>query len=272
LQNPSQHDLIMSATVDKALALLDYFTVARSQIGLSDLARLAKADKATVHRMLVVLSKHGFLEQEPQSKLYRLGAGLLRHARNREASFPTSSLVLDILQDLTDQTGETSHASLIAGGSLATIGLVASPKAIHVTLDAGESLPFHATASGIACMAFLPDEHVSAILKRRLASFTDTTPTSPDVLQKLIAQTRARGVAHSDQGYESDVFGIAAPIFGSHGVACGAVAVATPSHRVTRDVKQATTLSVMDAAVAITRRLGNEPPMSYRSMLNKIAA
>jgi IclR family transcriptional regulator, acetate operon repressor len=264
--------MIMSSTVDKALELLNHFTVARSQIGLSDLARLAKADKATVHRMLVVLAKHGFLEQEPRSKLYRLGAGVLRHARNREASFPTASLIQDILQELTQQTGETSHASMIAGGSLATIGLVSSAKPIHVRIEAGESLPFHATASGIACMAFLPDEQVNAILKKKLDSFTDATPNSPDILHKVIAQTRQRGFALADQIYESDVFGIAAPVFGAHGSAQGAVAVATPSHRMTREIKAATSHAVMDAAIAITRRLGHEPPHSFRTLLNKIAA
>jgi IclR family transcriptional regulator, acetate operon repressor len=262
----------MSSTVDKALELLNHFTVARSQIGLSELARLAHADKATVHRSLVVLAKHGFLEQEPQSKLYRLGAGFLRYARNREASFPTSSLVLDVLQSLTEQTGETSHASLIAGVSLATVGHVPSPKALHVKLDAGERLPFHATASGIACMAFMPEDQVNLILKRKLGAFTESTPTAPDDLRKIILQARQRGVAHSDQSYESDVYGIAAPVFGGHGTACGAVAVATPAHRMTRDVKQATSLAVMEAAIAITRRLGSEPPLSYHTILNKIAA
>jgi IclR family transcriptional regulator, acetate operon repressor len=270
-KNRSQHE-IMSATVDKALELFNHFTEARSQIGLSELARLAGADKATVHRMAVVLAKHGFLEQEPNSKLYRLGAGFLRYARNREASFPTSSLVIDILQGLTEQTGETSHASLIAGGSLATIGLVPGPKALHVTLDAGEGLPFHATASGIACMAFLPEAKVGAILKRKLVAYTENTPTTPEVLRKVIAQARLKGFAHSDQSYGSDVYGIAAPVFGTHGAACGAVAVATPSHRITREVKHVTSLAVMEAAVSISRRLGGEPPAAFRALLGKIAA
>jgi IclR family transcriptional regulator, acetate operon repressor len=262
----------MSSTADKALDLLNHFTLARSQIGLSDLARLAKADKATVHRMLVVLAKHGFLEQDLQTKLYRLGAGFLRHARNREASFPTSSQVLDILHRLTEQTGETSHASLIAGSSLATIGLVASPKAIHVTLDPGESLPFHATASGVVCMAFLPDEQVERILKRKLDTFTEATPTSPEDLRKAINTARQKGFAMSDQSYESDVFGIAAPLFGSHGVACGAVAVATPAHRMTRDLKQATATAVIQAAIAISNRMGGELPRAFSSLINRIAA
>lgn len=137
----------MSSTVDKALELLNQFTQARAQIGLSELARLAELDKATVHRMLTVLAKHGFVEQDEQTKLYRLGAGLLRLARSREASFPMSSVIEAELQTLMQLTGETAHASLIAGGSLATVGIVHGNKTIRVTLEVDQTLPFHATAS-----------------------------------------------------------------------------------------------------------------------------
>jgi DNA-binding IclR family transcriptional regulator len=262
----------VSSTVDKALDLLSNFTQARAEIGLSELARMAELDKATVHRLLQTLAKHGLVEQNAQSKLYRLGAGTLRLARNREASFPTATLVIDELRSLSAITGETSHASLIAGGSLATVGLVMGTRAIHVTLDEGESLPFHATASGIACMAFLPRENVLSILKQKLKKYTDSTITSSSDLTKAIEQTRARGYAVSDQSYESDVYGIASPLFGSRGLACGAVAVATPAHRMTREIRNSTVIHVMEAAANISRRMGAEPPTGYLHAMRKAAA
>jgi IclR family transcriptional regulator, acetate operon repressor len=264
--------MIVSSTVDKALELLNQFTQSRAQIGLSELARLAELDKATVHRMLTVLAKHGFVEQNEQTKLYRLGAGLLRLARSREASFPISSVIDAELQTLMHQTGETAHASLIAGGSLATVGIVHGQKTIRVTLDADQSLPFHATASGIACLAFLPNDKLNSILKRKLAGFTANTPTSPQDVQTAISIVRTKGFAVSDQSYETDVYGIAAPLFSPSGFACGAVAVATPAHRMSREVKARTISAVMDAAVLITRRLGVEPPRTFMNLLLKVAA
>jgi IclR family transcriptional regulator, acetate operon repressor len=264
--------MIVSSTVDKALELLNQFTQSRAQIGLSELARLAELDKATVHRMLTVLAKHGFVEQDEQTKLYRLGAGLLRLARSREASFPISTVIDAELQTLMQQTGETAHASLLAGGSLATVGIVHGNKTIRVTLEADQSLPFHATASGIACLAFLPNDKQNSILKRKLAGFTPNTPTSPQEVQMAISVVRAKGFAVSDQSYETDVYGIAAPLFSASGFACGAVAVATPAHRMSREVKVRTIAAVMDAAVLITRRMGAEPPRSFLNLLLKVAA
>lgn len=262
----------MSATVDKALELLNLFTQARPHIGLSQIARLASHDKATVHRMLGSLAKHGLVEQDEHSRLYRLGAGTLRLARNREACFPTASVVQDILSELAAKTGETSHASLIAGGQLATIGLVSGSKAIHVTLDAGEALPFHATASGLSCLAFLPPQQFNSIMKRKMLSYTVNTPLTVEAVESSLAAVRRNGYATSDQSYEADVFGIAAPVFSDSGYACGAVAVATPSHRMTPVLKQQIAADVVDAAITLTRRMGTEPPPAFIALLQEVTA
>jgi IclR family transcriptional regulator, acetate operon repressor len=262
----------VSSTVNKALALLGLFSQARPEIGLSEIARLAKNDKATTHRMLAMLAKHGLIEQNINSRLYRLGAGTLRLARMREASFPIATIIEPLLRNLSESTGETVHASLVAGDALATVGVITSRKAIHVSMGAGDSLPFHATASGIAVLAFLPEEHVKLILQNRLSSFTEHTPTQSQDLTKLVSQARQRGYAVAEQSYEADVIGIASPFFSAEGIACGAVAVATPIHRMTREIRASTIRAVLETATALTRRTGVEPPEHFMSIFRKMAA
>ena len=67
-------------TVDKALSLLDHFSNEQTEIGLSAFARLAGYDKSAVLRMLSALGRAGFVEQDPQSRKYRLGGAFLRFA------------------------------------------------------------------------------------------------------------------------------------------------------------------------------------------------
>src|SRR5437660_1256543 len=98
-------------TVGKAMSLLELFTTAKPEIGLSELARLSNFDKATARRLLVSLMDHGLLEQDRETRLYRLGAGLVRLARIRESQFPLLPVAMPILQDLASQTGETVHLS-----------------------------------------------------------------------------------------------------------------------------------------------------------------
>jgi DNA-binding IclR family transcriptional regulator len=262
----------LSSTVDKALGLLELFSAQRPEIGLSDVARLAGIDKATAHRLLSALARRGFLEQDERSRLYRLGVSVVRLARYRESVFPLESVVQSELTNLAQVTGETCHASMLAGSKLATVGYVEGNKAIHVTLEHGQLLHLHATASGLACLAYMSEARQKSILRQPMEQFTSSTPVKPEAIKRLIEGVQKAGFAIADQTYESDVFGVAAPLFGAEGFAQGAVAVATPAHRMTKETRVQTASLVMDAAVRITRRLGIEPPASYMRLTQRATA
>ncbi len=265
------YDQIMRS-VDKALKLLEEFDESRPEIGLSEMARLSGLDKATAHRMLTTLSRHGFVEQHPQSKSYRLGAGILRLARIREATFPVTASIQPVLEQLSHTTGETAHASLLVGDRLATIGICESPKSIRVYLAAGQILHLHATASGIACLSYMPEDHSRRVLDGGLESFTEYTDTDSASIQKQMNTARELGHACCNQSYEMDVFGIASPIFSASGYACGAIAVATPAHRMTEQLKDRIIASVTEAAFEASRRIGAEPPEAFRRTVTRKVA
>jgi DNA-binding IclR family transcriptional regulator len=246
-------------TVDKALSLLGFFSEGRAAIGLSEIARLSGFNKATTRRLLLALEKHGFVEQDAKTRAYRLGPGLLRLARVREAVSPVQTVVRPILENLVSLTGETAHFSLYAGGSLATIGLVESTKSNRVMLERGEAIPLHATASGMAFMAFARPQIVDVALGKALTGHTAYTITDAQELRKQFRSARKAGVAVAKGSYEDGVCGIAAPVFGQDGFARGAVAVALPVSRAKRNVIAAIQPEVRNAAAKITAAMGAEP-------------
>lgn len=253
----------MSSTVAKALSLLDLFSERRPHAGLSDIARLAGIDKATTHRLLAALAHHGLVEQDQASRQYRLGAAVLRLARIREATYPDTALILPILERLSAETGETAHASLFAGNRLATIGVVESARSSRVSLTPSEELPLHATASGIAFLAYQSEDAITRHLAAPLAAITTHTITDAAVIRKEIAAARRNGFATADQTLEFDVFGIAAPLFDGDGFSRGAIAVATPRHRITPALRTAIAEAVVAAAGEASRKLGGAPPESF---------
>lgn len=243
-------------TVDKALGLLGFFSEGRPAIGLSEIARLSGFNKATTRRLLLALEKHGFVEQDAKTRAYRLGSGLLRLARVREAVSPVQTVVRPILEDLVTRIGETAHFSLPAGGSLATIGLVESTKSNRVMLERGEVIPLHATASGIAFMAFARPEIVDQALSKKLVRHTAYTITDKEELRQQLRAVAKAGVAVAKSSYEDGVCGIAAPVLGEDGFARGAVAVALPVSRAKRTVIAAIQPEVRRAAFAIATAMG----------------
>ncbi|MBN8293219.1 IclR family transcriptional regulator [Rhodobacter sp. NTK016B] len=251
-------------TVEKALRLLDFFTDKVVEIGLSDLARQSGIDKATVLRMLSDMAECGFVEQNPETKRWRLGAGVLRLARLREHAQPVTRVLTPILEKLAQETGETAHASLISGRDLANIGVVEPSRANRVYIEPGLVLPLHATASGIAVTAFSRPEQQERVLARTLTAVTGMTPTSRAALEGMVSRARDRGFAVADQTYEAEVYGIAMPIFGPDGYATGALAVAIPASRAGEDHERQIIAALETAAHAATTRLGGRPSAEHR--------
>ena len=183
-------------TITKALDLLGLFARERAEIGLGEFVRLTGRDKATVHRHLVELAENGFLEQDPDSRAYRLGPAVLRLAALRETLFPTRKLMQPIVQGLADAVGELAHASLLQGKVMSP--LVHADPGVHgvqVYFDIAEMLPLHATSSGISALTFCSDEFRAQILEDPLSKHTDQTVSDPARLRELAQPLVDEGVA-----------------------------------------------------------------------------
>jgi len=243
-------------TVEQALKLLRCFSERRPEFGLGELAKRAGFDKAKTRRYLLALIKHGLIEQNAGSKQYRLGAALLRLARVREACFPIEAVVTPILGELVAQCGETAHFSLMSGETLGNISVVESPKAHRITMEKGEVLPLHATASGLVYLAHSPEPFVAEILGQQLEAYTASTETVPRRVERKLAQIRKRGIARTADSYEEGVISYAVPIRGGQPCAVGAVAIAAPASRIDERTEAVITHQLRSAARRIEAAIG----------------
>jgi DNA-binding IclR family transcriptional regulator len=258
LPNPSE-------TVQKALSLLFIFSERQPTAGLSEASRLGGFNKATTLRYLTALQSRGFVELDQDTKTYRLGPAFLRFASLREAHVPQSAAVQDILETLARSTGETAHASVFSGGVLTNIAQVESSRTNRVRIDPGETLPLHATASGLAFLAVAPVALCAAVLDGPLPGLTPQTITDFAGLRRTLEQARAQGFAVAEQSYDEDVIGIAAPYFDAGGEVRGAIAVAAPSARMTADLRNTIACEIRKAADQMTRAQGGLPQDSTSS-------
>lgn len=244
------------STVVKALSLLDHFDVATPELGLVEMTRLANLDKATTRRLLLALSSMGFVEQDPVTRRYRLGAALVRFARIREAAFPLIEIARPIVEALSQATGETVHVSEIAGDVLSSVFVCESSHANRVSVDVGQRLPFNCTASGLAFLSAAPEAFRAAVMKGPLKRVTPKSITSAGDLKQHIEETRRQGFAFSDQGFEDGVVSVAAPIVGPGGVAVGAISITGPATRTDKATVRSRGAQVQEAAARISAALG----------------
>jgi len=239
-------------TVAKALDLLNLFSRAQPLIGLSELARLGQVNKATCYRLMGALQAHGLVEQVGTGREYRLGPALLRLAALREAQVPTRDAAMPVLQALARTTGETAHCSGLVAGELRMIAFAYSAAhAMKVMMEDADTLPFHATSSGLAVLAHMPPQARQAVLAMPLERRTEMTLVDPAQLRDKLARVRAMGVSQSAGGFETGVDSLAVPLFDALGQCSGALAIAAPAQRMTPDH----VTHIRDALVAAGREL-----------------
>jgi DNA-binding IclR family transcriptional regulator len=255
----------MMGTTAKALSMLDYFTRQRHLIGLSELARLSGVNKATCFRLVSELVDSGLLEQETASRSYRIGPAVLHLAALREATVPTREAALAVLRQLAQSVGETAHLSHLVAGRLMTLGFAYAPvHGIRVSMEDADQLPFHATASGKAVLAHLPDDQRDAILAGALPALTPSTTTDPALLRAELSAILQTGLSEARGSFESEVHSIAVPLFAADGHCRGALAVAMPAARFS-EVRPAVAKALIAAGTEVTALWGGSPLPAHRS-------
>ncbi len=243
-------------TVSKALELLNIMANSPAPWGLTALASKAQYDKTTTRRMLLELLTNGFVEQDTESRSYSLGPALQSLGKLRESRFPLVKTVQPFVRALAKKTEEMVHATEYGNGFLYSISVEESTKANRISLELGQKLPLHATASGIAFLAASTEAFIEAVLKKPLASFTFQTSTDKKNLMKSIAETSARGYSISNQTFDEGVHSVAAAYFSARGKPLGTIAIAMPTFRATPKIIAANGKLVSRAAIEISSSLG----------------
>lgn len=252
------------STIGKALSLLNFFTENRLEIRLSEMAKLANMDKATVHRHLTELKNAGILEQIGNDRLYRMGPEVLRLANLRESAVPLLEVAKSILQQLSKDRSETTHLSLLKNDVLVTVAYSYSrAHAMAIMMGDNDSHPLHATSSGLAVLAYSTPEFINQILEGPLQKYTQNTLTDPNQIRELLQDVRQKGFSESIGGFEDNTHSIASPVFNQAGRTIGAISVTAPALRVGAPEREATSKAVMQAAQDLTRQTGGNFPIQF---------
>lgn len=243
------------SSVANALRLIKAFSDEEYEIGISGLAKRLGLAKSTVHRLASTLLEEGMLEQNGEGK-YRLGLALFEVGALVRRRMDFTAEARPYLRALMAKTGETVHLAVLDRGSVLYIITHESRQAIRMGGHVGTRAPVHSTAVGKALLAFQAAEVVDRIVARGLPATTPNTITDARALRRELAAVRTRGYAVDDEESELGLRSIAAPIKNDAGGVVASISIAGPVHRVAKRALLGWSRELVDAADAISQRLG----------------
>src|SRR4029079_2805940 len=141
-----------SQSLERGLAILSAFKPATPELGISELARVLGLTRSTSHRYVATLARLGYLQQNPQSRKYRLGPRVLDLGFSAINSMELRQIAADHLQQLSDETGHTVNMAILDGTDIVYIERCRSAqqgqREIDLNLHVGSRLSDHSPSIG----------------------------------------------------------------------------------------------------------------------------
>jgi DNA-binding IclR family transcriptional regulator len=247
-------------TVEKALSILLEFIPHNQPMGTVDLSAKLNLHKSTVNRMLHVLSRFEFLQQDPQSKKFSLGkaADELGKALNRSYDAQLVAAAGPLIDALRNRLQETVVLEVLSGNSTILAYVAEGPGPIYVREAVGERRSVHASAGGKLLLAFSSVETRNRYLNGKLPSITSKTITDLDILHTHLNEIRQQGYATDDEEVHVGIRAVAAPIFTRNKEIIAAAVVTGLVQKISIDSDSSLISHVRVAAAKISSELGNE--------------
>ncbi len=235
------------AAVLRALASDDSPEMAGSEV-----ARIVGRERSQVSRMLKALKETGLVEQNPETRAYRLGwqtYALTARAGDRRLVDKGAA----VLRAVVGETGETALLSVLQADRSFTVLRERSRHTVQAGGWVGRTSPLHLSASGRALLLGYGDEEIRDLIARGVAEDpgpSGSLPTVSEVLER-IHRERENGVAVAIDELEHGLTSLGAPVRDATGRTVAALNISGPTSRMAGRI-EALTATVKVAA----RKLG----------------
>jgi len=267
---------LASANVDRCLAMLEVLAVAPDGLGLGTLAERLGLPKSAAHRLLQALAGRGYVHQDPVSQAYSMSLKMAvlgfryLHARR------LPDVGQGVLDRLAAETGEYCRIAVLECDDLVWIARAqGATQGLRYDPPMGREVVLHATATGKAWLATLPEQDALRIVCARgfetPPGFGPRVVTNVDDFRRQLDETRERGYALAIEEGEPGTVALAAAFRKSeaeNAPVAGTVSIAGPRVR----LGAARIAEIAPLLMQATRDLAQRWPLRARQSQGRAAA
>ncbi|MBP0594765.1 IclR family transcriptional regulator [Paraburkholderia sp. LEh10] len=201
--------------------------------------RIAKAvglTQATVHRILHALIAEGVVEQDQNTKLYRLSVDFFALAAQAGNPSGMRALCRPALLRLCASLGDTIFLLVKSSFDAVCLDMCEGPFPIRsFTGDIGGRVALGVGQGSLAILAFLPEAEREEIIRFNVPRLRSYGVLDEVYLRTEIERVRQLGYAGRNSGVLEGMAGVAVPIIDRTGCAVAALSVGTLSARLGED-------------------------------------
>ena len=206
-------DAATTASVTKALRLLDVFRTDGPVLGVSELARQAGVAKSTAFRLLALLEDAELVERDGRG--YRLSWRLFELGTSVQRRWPTGlrEIAAPWLGEVFVRTsGASVHLAVLDGADILYLDKVSSPRSPRIPSAVGGRAPATCTALGKVILGHSSAPVVRSVVERGLSRRTAYSIVEPGRMLAELKRVRRSGIAVDREESLKGITCVAAPV------------------------------------------------------------
>lgn len=244
-------------SIGRAFAILEEVARNRDGIALADLSKRVGLHNSTTFHLVKTMVSLGYIRQIKESKRYRIGRPLFALAASALDEMEMVSMATPVLDDLSRETGESSHFASRMSDAVVVMARTPGPGAFQLTDRVGVVRPAYCTALGKVILAALRPDQLDRYLDRiELKALTSKTITSPQRLRRELQDVRRAGIAFDDGEFNNEVRCAAMPVYDFSGQVVGAIGISGPVWRLSIQALQNKARDLSEAAKQLSGAFG----------------
>lgn len=207
-----------------------------TQLSLSELAKKSDLSIGAIQRLTYTLENIGLLERDPRTKRFRAGSQMISLALSITRNLELTKVAHPFMQALSDEIGEVVGLGAIEGDRIILVDIIHTQQLLNINMNIGAIIPPHATSTGKAILAYLPDARIEQLLSvHGMTKFTANTITSTKSLKKELERVKALGFATAFDENTIGLTTIGAPVRNSDGEVTASMAVFVHSMKIPKE-------------------------------------
>jgi IclR family KDG regulon transcriptional repressor len=247
-------------SIARAFAILEEVARDREGVALADLSKRVGLHNSTTFHLVKTMVSLGYIRQIKDTKRYRIGRPLFALAAGALDEMEMVSIATPVLQQLSLDSGESSHFAVSMNNSVVVVARTDGPGAFHLTERIGIVRPAYCTALGKIILAALRPEQLERYLERTdLKPLTERTITDPKIFLREIEEVRRAEIAFDDGEFDPEVRCAAIAVRDFTGRTAGAVGISGPVWRLSIQSLQSRTRILKEAAERLSAAFGARP-------------
>ncbi len=258
--NPVNNDKngFYNRSLERALQILDAFTLERQALSKSELSKILGLSRATILRLCSTLGKYGYLRQDQESKKYSLGMRVFEQGSVVFHSLSVRKAAALPLTQLHSRIGKTIFLSILDNDDLLYIDKREDKNSIITfTSKIGTRRVPHWGMCGPMLMSHLSDDEIERLLQKfPLTAKTRKSITDKEEFKAWLRKVKDQDFAIDPEATLEGITGVATPVRDFTGKVVASIGAALFSSSLTEDDLPRIISEVSETALTVSMTLG----------------